>query len=103
MCNCGRLFKLEMASPEFEQDYRKLLGPPHHPKVHEKLKQTLKKWAEDEFNGDPQFSIIPSLYLSLRSQGMDFSSQGPQVNYRSKYYAIITFSIQVPEFVFIGQ
>ncbi len=71
--NCGKSFKLEVASREFEQDFRKLLSR-SHPKVQEKLKSMLKKWADGEFKGDSQFALIPSLYHSLRREGVDFSS-----------------------------
>ena len=48
--------------------------PRSHPKVQEKLKTSLRKWAEGEFKGDPQLNLIPSLYASLRRDGIDFSS-----------------------------
>lgn len=39
----------------------------------QKLKQCLKKWAENDFKTDPQLNLIPSLYQHLRSKGYDFS------------------------------
>ena len=39
----------------------------------------LKKWAEGEFKGDSQLSLIPSLYSSLKRDGIDFRS-GEQEN-----------------------
>lgn len=38
------------------------------------MKVMLKKWAENEFNGDSQLNLIPSLYASLKREGVDFSS-----------------------------
>merc|ERR1712129_350441 len=44
------------------------------PKVQEKLRGLLKSWAEGEFKGDSQLSLIPSLYQKLKQEGVDFSS-----------------------------
>ena len=76
--NCGRNFLLEVASREFETEYRKLLTK-SHPKVVEKLKGMLKMWADGEFSKDAAYSLIPALYLSLRKEGMDFSSEEDRV------------------------
>ena len=43
------------------------------PKIVEKLKALLKKWAEGDFKTDPQLNLIPSLYNKLKSEGIDFS------------------------------
>ena len=77
MNNCGKPFRLEVASRDFEHDYKKLLAR-SHPKVQEKLKAMLKKWAEGEFKGDPQFGLIPSLYNTLKREGVDFSGGSDQ-------------------------
>lgn len=76
MKNCLRVFHLEIASREFEQEYRKILKrtTQQHPKVADSLKSTLKKWVENEFKSDPQLSLIPSLYAKLKQEGVDFSS-----------------------------
>lgn len=71
--NCGRYFLLEIASREFETEYRKLLSK-SHPKVAEKLKSMLKRWVEGEFSKDAQYSLIPSLYSNLKREGIDFSN-----------------------------
>lgn len=70
--NCGRNFHLEVASREFETDYRKLITK-SHPTVQQKLKELLKTWAEGEFKSDPQLNIIPSLYNKLKLEGIDFN------------------------------
>lgn len=75
--NCGKPFRLGVASRDFEHDYKKLLAR-SHPKVQDKLKAMLKKWAESEFKGDPQFSLIPSLYHTLKREGVDFSGGSDQ-------------------------
>lgn len=77
--NCGRNFHLEVASRDFETDFRKLLSK-SQPKINERLKGLLKKWAEGYFKTDPQLSLIPSLYSALRQEGTDFSQvDGPKV------------------------
>jgi len=74
--NCGKVFHLEVCSRDFETEIRKIVtGKQTHPKVAEKMKQLIKKWAENEFKTDPQLSLIPSLYHKLRSEGVDFTVQ----------------------------
>jgi len=79
--NCGRNFLLEVASREFETEFKKLLTK-SHPKVVEKLKLMLKKWSDGEFSKDPAYSLIPALFASLRREGMDFSSEEERVKKR---------------------
>lgn len=71
--NCGKNFLLEVASRNFEQEYRKLLAKNLPQKVSDKLKSLLKKWSENEFKNDPQLNLIPSLYAKLKQEGVDFS------------------------------
>lgn len=71
--NCNKEFRLEVASREFENEFRRLLGRTQ-PKIQEKLRGLLKTWAEGEFKGDSQLSLIPSLYQALKKEGVDFSS-----------------------------
>ncbi|KYQ51150.1 Signal transducing adapter molecule 1 [Trachymyrmex zeteki] len=71
--NCGKVFHLEIASRDFENDLRKLINHPQ-PKIVDKIKALLKKWVEGDFKMDPQLNLIPSLYNKLRSEGHDFSS-----------------------------
>ncbi|XP_063613298.1 signal transducing adapter molecule 1-like [Penaeus indicus] len=74
--NCGRKFLLEVASREFEQELRKhLTSTRTHMKVSEKLRECVKKWAEGDFKGDPQLSLIPALYNNLKQDGYDFNVQ----------------------------
>ncbi|XP_049277945.1 signal transducing adapter molecule 2 [Anopheles funestus] len=70
--NCGKQFHLEVASREFETEFKKLLQK-SQPKVTTKLKLTLKRWAEEVFKSDPQLDLIPSLYKKLREEGHDFN------------------------------
>ncbi|XP_067145240.1 signal transducing adapter molecule 1 isoform X2 [Centruroides vittatus] len=69
--NCGKAFHLEVCSREFETEVRKLIVKAH-PKIVDKLKLLIKKWAED-FKSDSQLSLIPSLYCALRNEGVDFN------------------------------
>ena len=77
MNNCGKDFRLEVASREFENEFRRLLSR-SQPKVQEKLRSILKSWAEGEFKGDSQLSLIPSMYMALKKEGVDFSSASDQ-------------------------
>ncbi|CAL7939952.1 unnamed protein product [Xylocopa violacea] len=71
--NCGKTFHLEIASRDFENDLRKLVNHTE-PKIAEKMKELLKKWAENDFKTDPQLNLIPSLYNKLKNEGYDFTS-----------------------------
>lgn len=71
--NCGKAFHLEIASRDFESEYKKLLHK-SHPIVQQKLKDLLKRWAEGEFKSDPQLNLIPSFFSKLKSEGIDFST-----------------------------
>ncbi|XP_029040993.1 signal transducing adapter molecule 1 [Osmia bicornis bicornis] len=70
--NCGKPFHLEIASREFENDLRKLINH-SQPKIADRTKGFLKKWAEGDFKTDPQLNLIPSLYNKLKNEGYDFS------------------------------
>jgi len=72
--NCGQYFLLEVASRDFETEYRKILSK-SHPKVQDKMRGMLKKWAEGEFSKDPKFSLIPSFYSALKREGHDFAGE----------------------------
>ncbi|KAF2896891.1 hypothetical protein ILUMI_09278 [Ignelater luminosus] len=74
--NCGKTFHIEIASREFENEYCKLIKK-CHPKVAQKLKESLKKWAEGEFKTDQQLNLIPSLYVKLKNSGIDFTAEMP--------------------------
>jgi signal transducing adaptor molecule len=39
----------------------------------QKLRASLKKWAEGEFKKDPQLSLIPSMYNKMKQEGHDFT------------------------------
>lgn len=71
--NCGKTFHLEIASRDFENDLKKMINH-SQPKIAEKMKMLLKKWAEGDFKTDPQLNLIPSLYNRLRNEGHDFSN-----------------------------
>lgn len=70
------MFHLEIASREFEQEFRKILKKTmqQQPKVADHLKLLLKKWVENEFKSDSQLSLIPSLYSKLKQEGVEFSN-----------------------------
>lgn len=56
-----------------------MLWPPPS-QVSERLRESLKKWAEGEFKGDSQLSLIPALYTKLKQDGYDFNVQSDSVS-----------------------
>ncbi|KAF0309530.1 Signal transducing adapter molecule 1 [Amphibalanus amphitrite] len=69
--NSGKHFHLEVASREFEQEFKKhVFNPNTHKRVSSRLLASLQKWAETEFRSDSQLSLIPSLYRSLQDEGL---------------------------------
>ncbi|CAI9728822.1 signal transducing adapter molecule 1-like [Octopus vulgaris] len=72
--NCGRPFHLEICSRDFVSECRNFIGQKAHPKVAQKLKLLIKRWAEmPEFKDEPALNLMPSLYESLKKEGHDFS------------------------------
>ncbi|EDW12678.1 signal transducing adapter molecule 1 [Drosophila mojavensis] len=69
--NCGKPFHLEMASRDFETEFKRLLDKAQ-PKVALKMRQVFKNWVETYFKNDPELNLIPTLYLKLRLDGHDF-------------------------------
>lgn len=74
VANCGRAFLLEVASRDFEAEYRRLLARAQPP-VAQRLRALLRKWAEGEFRSDPQLDLIPSMYAKVRAE----SGEAPTV------------------------
>lgn len=77
---------MEVASRDFEGELRKLITSPRtHSKVSQKLRQCLKSWAEGEFKGNPQLSLIPALYNKLQQEGFDFSNSSDSPKKKMAY------------------
>ncbi|XP_046401767.1 signal transducing adapter molecule 1 isoform X2 [Ischnura elegans] len=71
--NCGHNFHLEVASRDFESEFRRLIGKWRStPRVSDSLRRLLRSWAEGEFRSDPQLNLIPSLYNRLLKEGHEF-------------------------------
>uniref|UniRef100_A0A1L8DLD0 Putative signal transducing adaptor protein stam/stam2 n=1 Tax=Nyssomyia neivai TaxID=330878 RepID=A0A1L8DLD0_9DIPT len=68
--NCGRNFHLEVASRDFENEYKRIVAK-NQPPVTGKLVGLLKRWTEGEFKSDPQLNLIPSFYHKLKSEGLE--------------------------------
>ncbi|CAK1602631.1 unnamed protein product [Parnassius mnemosyne] len=76
VANCGRAFLLEVASRDFELEFRRLLARAQPP-VAQRLRALLRKWADGEFRDDPQLDLIPSLHAKLAAEAGERAPPGP--------------------------
>lgn len=69
---------MEIASREFETEFQRLMAKAHS-SVAQKMRVSLKKWSENEFKTDHVLNLIPSLYLKMKNEGIDFSDTSIEV------------------------
>ncbi|XP_065651771.1 signal transducing adapter molecule 2 isoform X2 [Hydra vulgaris] len=66
--NCGKSFHLEICSREWTNDAKNLITKSHE-KVSFKLRELIKKWAED-FKNDPQLNLMCQFQKKLKADGL---------------------------------
>lgn len=73
--NCGKAFLLEVSSRDWCNNAKTVITRGHE-KVSQRLREMIKKWAEDDFKDDPQLALMVQFYKRLKQDGFtfDFSS-----------------------------
>ena len=77
--NCSRLFKLEVCSRVFTEELKNFIIKRRFPQLSSQLAGIVEKWSNDkEFKSDPALNLIPTLYVELKKNGVEFTQPDKQ-------------------------
>lgn len=78
--NCSKKFQIHLAHKEFLSDLKLMLSPKLQPpiEIQEKILYLIQYWS-NTFKNDSDFKPIEALYSELRSKGVDFPVNNPDL------------------------
>jgi len=83
--NCNKKFQVQLASKDFLQELKNIVGPKLQPPlpIQEKVLYLIQLWAQT-FKNDSDFKPIEAFYTELRTKGIDFPISDQQSVYSAK-------------------
>ncbi|EDV20432.1 uncharacterized protein TRIADDRAFT_64319 [Trichoplax adhaerens] len=78
MNNCGQIFHLEICTRPLSLEIRNIIQKHSNAAVGNKMKELLQKWAH-MLKDDPKVTLIPTLYNSLKNEGVEFPAFTPEI------------------------